>query len=212
MPCNGFNHPATCECGWGGVWHGNLPTSRVWNDGNTRLDATGLPVEAVSIDREVRTRKPESLTIPNARCPVCGASVFFYQNEYGSRVFFDSLGFDWPKHPCTDNSRYSPSIRDRIYAPKAVIAHRSTTLEEGSRPFLILLKQHDHAILASFHDDEYLRLDLEVDFLCNAFPVVFIKELTDDFASVSYFHAGVHSGMKRNAPFRRLPATQIPER
>jgi hypothetical protein len=30
--------------------------------------------------------------------------VFFYQNENGSRVFFDELGPPWPKHSCTDNS------------------------------------------------------------------------------------------------------------
>jgi hypothetical protein len=38
---------------------------------------------------------------PNATCPVCGASVFFFQNEHGSRVYFDELGPPWPKHPCT---------------------------------------------------------------------------------------------------------------
>jgi len=41
---------------------------------------------------------------PNALCPVCGAEVFFYSNEYGSRVYFDDLGPPWPKHPCTDTS------------------------------------------------------------------------------------------------------------
>jgi hypothetical protein len=40
---------------------------------------------------------------PNARCPVCDASVYFYQSPYGGRVFFDELGPPWPKHPCTDN-------------------------------------------------------------------------------------------------------------
>lgn len=40
---------------------------------------------------------------PNAECPVCGALVFFYQNELGSRVYFDELGPPWPKHPCTEN-------------------------------------------------------------------------------------------------------------
>lgn len=39
---------------------------------------------------------------PNATCPVCGAQVFFYQNESGSKVYFDELGPPWPKHPCTD--------------------------------------------------------------------------------------------------------------
>lgn len=38
---------------------------------------------------------------PNANCPVCGAEVFFYQNEFGSKVYFDELGPPWPKHPCT---------------------------------------------------------------------------------------------------------------
>jgi hypothetical protein len=40
---------------------------------------------------------------PNARCPVCGAEVYFYQSPYGGRVFFDDLGPPWPKHPCTDD-------------------------------------------------------------------------------------------------------------
>lgn len=44
--------------------------------------------------------------IPNATCPICGTFVFFYQNENGSRVYFDDLGPPWPKHPCTDNDRY----------------------------------------------------------------------------------------------------------
>lgn len=41
---------------------------------------------------------------PNAKCPVCDKSVFFYQNEIGSRVYFDELGPPWPKHPCTDSN------------------------------------------------------------------------------------------------------------
>jgi hypothetical protein len=44
---------------------------------------------------------------PNADCPVCGQPVFYYQNENGSRVFFDELGPPWPKHPCTDNPSFS---------------------------------------------------------------------------------------------------------
>lgn len=46
---------------------------------------------------------------PNAECPVCGEQVFYYQNEYGSKVYFDELGPPWPKHPCTDNSTHSGS-------------------------------------------------------------------------------------------------------
>ena len=45
----------------------------------------------------------------NAFCPVCSARVYFYQNAFGSRVYFDDLGWPWPKHPCIDNSAYSRS-------------------------------------------------------------------------------------------------------
>lgn len=55
--------------------------------------------------RITRPRSFESFTTPNARCPVCSASVFFYVSPYGGRVFFDNLGPPWPKHPCTDNGR-----------------------------------------------------------------------------------------------------------
>lgn len=39
---------------------------------------------------------------PNATCPVCGEQVYYYESLYGGRVYFDSLGPPWPKHPCMD--------------------------------------------------------------------------------------------------------------
>lgn len=49
-----------------------------------------------------RSRAPvRSRTIPT-RCPYCGAKVFFYTNEYGSKVFFDELGPPWPIHSCPE--------------------------------------------------------------------------------------------------------------
>lgn len=60
-----------------------------------------------TIQSAVADGRLASFTIPNATCPVCGARVFFYQNEYGSRVFFDDLGPPWPKHPCTDSGAAS---------------------------------------------------------------------------------------------------------
>jgi hypothetical protein len=47
-------------------------------------------------------QKVESYLDPNARCPVCGASVFFYRSPHNGRVFFDDVGWPWPKHGCTD--------------------------------------------------------------------------------------------------------------
>lgn len=55
---------------------------------------------------------------PNAKCPVCGEDVFFYQNEFGSRVYFDELGPPWPKHSCTDNLSYQ--IVKKVRGSKAV--------------------------------------------------------------------------------------------
>ncbi|MGC4746832.1 DUF1707 SHOCT-like domain-containing protein [Micromonospora sp. DT201] len=92
---------------------------------------------------------------PNASCPVCGASVYFYANQHGSRVFFDDLGPPWPKHPCTDDptrnvttagGRQAPSLRDfsvmqrpsesrdRRWKPYTV---RGITIEDG-RPRITL--------------------------------------------------------------------------
>lgn len=48
---------------------------------------------------------------PNARCPVCGESVFYYQSPDDGRVFFDELGPPWPKHACTDQGLDHPMIR-----------------------------------------------------------------------------------------------------
>ncbi|BCO09291.1 hypothetical protein GF1_16670 [Desulfolithobacter dissulfuricans] len=44
-----------------------------------------------------------SFVNPNATCPVCGNSVFYYESRYGGKVYFDSLGPPWPKHLCTNN-------------------------------------------------------------------------------------------------------------
>lgn len=62
---------------------------------------------------------------PNAKCPVCGESVFYYQNEHGSRVFFDELGPPWPKHRCTDS---------RLFAAPFVGAELGLTFGIRSQP------------------------------------------------------------------------------
>lgn len=56
------------------------------------LDTTG----------ELAEKRQHSSLVPNARCPVCNAVVFYFCNSYGSGVFFDQIGKPWPKHPCTD--------------------------------------------------------------------------------------------------------------
>jgi hypothetical protein len=83
----GHNHYRDCTCGW--------------------CLKYGYGRRAAPIYTSTPLSNPFStfrcFTIPNATCPVCGASVFFYQSPTGGRVFFDELGPPWPKHPCTDN-------------------------------------------------------------------------------------------------------------
>lgn len=65
--------------------------------------------------------------LPNATCPVCGAPVFFYQNEFGSKVFFDELGPPWPKHPCTDNA--IQAARDTESTSAYPVAHATEAIQ-----------------------------------------------------------------------------------
>lgn len=92
-----------------------------------------------------------SFVNPNATCPVCGASVFYYQNSHGSRVFFDDLGPLWPKHRCTDRQLNASTIQSstglvvRTQAARSEIArwqkHRGIdcfeefTQKHGTRPW-----------------------------------------------------------------------------
>ena len=46
-------------------------------------------------------RRFGSRTYPT-QCRYCGKEVRYYENEYGSRVFFDHLGPPWPKHRCRE--------------------------------------------------------------------------------------------------------------
>jgi hypothetical protein len=43
-------------------------------------------------------------------CPQCGAEVFFVRHNGGS-IWFDELGFPWPKHACFDDDDSSRRVR-----------------------------------------------------------------------------------------------------
>ena len=95
----GFNHYADCACGW------------CVNYGRTRLDHRQVREGLRQRDALTFLQRNSANSIagcylnPNARCPVCNSPVFFYANQFGSRVYFDDLGPPWPKHPCTDKPR-----------------------------------------------------------------------------------------------------------
>ena len=104
--CNAWNHSADCTCGWGGFGHlGGGGGGR--GGGGARADLA-LFRHLLATQANYR-RRYETVTNPNARCPVCRVPVFFYQSPDGGRVFFDSPGPPWPKHPCTSNDAPSSS-------------------------------------------------------------------------------------------------------
>jgi hypothetical protein len=110
----GFNHYSDCGCGWCiGGWRG----SRSSRNSNHLF----LPV---------RTHRIASFVNPNAICPVCGASVFYYQSPNGGRVFFDELGPPWPKHPCTTSEKIHVV---RIPASTSTSRSHSKWFDEGWR-------------------------------------------------------------------------------
>ncbi|MEQ1514892.1 MAG: hypothetical protein ABL931_00215 [Usitatibacteraceae bacterium] len=73
-----------------------------------------------------------SFTTPNATCPVCGARVFFYQNDFGSRVYFDDLGPPWPKHPCTDIEPLRVRTERPVQPNKVVVEVKHRALAASS--------------------------------------------------------------------------------
>lgn len=89
-----------------GHYRTNRNGTRTWVSGHsvTRGTGGGASYRSSSTASWTISRRdvlpPQSLIVPNASCPVCGADVYFYSNRHGSRVFFDDLGPPWPKHPC----------------------------------------------------------------------------------------------------------------
>lgn len=74
-------------------------------------------------------RTVESYVNPNAYCPVCGEKVFYYQSRYGGRVFFDDLGWPWPKHPCTDNGSQTLKSPPVVRGPIVIKDRSGKTLD-----------------------------------------------------------------------------------
>ncbi len=93
MGCNALNHVPDCDCGWGGVYHGNS---------GDLTQALAWPMAE------------GSWINPNAHCPVCNASVFFYKSPTGGKVYFDAIGAPWPKHPCISAAIKTPDSVNEV--------------------------------------------------------------------------------------------------
>jgi hypothetical protein len=110
MACNGHNHRKECNCDFRGGHSGNRYRPRQWGPHTIKWYTSG----------------------PKAKCPDCGASVYFFK---GGGTYFDCLGPPWKKHPCTSvpkeyspfNKRGQPKLRNRL----------STYERDGWIPFAI---------------------------------------------------------------------------
>lgn len=126
--CNAWNHPPGCTCGWGGYGHLGKRTAVPY----TQRSSADVFLYVPRI-----TSTYESYVNPNARCPVCGEGVWFYQSPNGGRVFFSEFGYPWPKHPCTDSRSTPKPITDYVRSSQPsgkVVYHWQRS---GWRPFFI---------------------------------------------------------------------------
>ena len=80
-------------------------------------------------------------TIP-ITCKFCGKKVFYHTNDYGSRVFFDELGGNWPIHEC-NGFLLAKSAKESYHSGISGQFSRSIPINEvkkASKPHTILIK------------------------------------------------------------------------
>ena len=137
----------TCrKCGGAIVirYMGGAPTP-IHVDGGWCPGSRGAPAAATP-----RTfARTVSYVNPNAHCPVCRKQVYFYQSPHGGRVFFDDLGWPWPKHGCTDNPR-SQQGRVELRAANVIKPFRDAAGEPLDLYELRSIEQKDGALHMQF--------------------------------------------------------------
>lgn len=184
MACNASNHPSNCNCGWGGYGHigrgslyGSTPSVEKW------ITSSYTPVYNWEFDYINKITDYYSFTNPNASCPVCREQVFFYQSPDGGRVFFDSLGPPWPKHPCTDNTSKPSSI------PENDLINIETSWQEYNwLPAIVeSVKKRNNLWNVSLSERGQIFVTLtDISYLKAGMPMQ-IREIIGDFYQLSFF-------------------------
>lgn len=104
-----------------------------------------------------------SFVIPNATCQKCGKDVFYYENSFGSRVLFDSLGPPWPIHPCystfVEKKRKLLSAQDRGWEP--VIIKKAVITSTGALKIQGILGKKE--IRFSFDEKTFSKMRISIE-------------------------------------------------
>jgi hypothetical protein len=165
--CNAWNHSNDCACGWGGLGHKG-----------GRGDNSSF-INIIKPKFKSYSELLASCTIPNAKCPVCGMSVFFYTSPHNGRVFFDELGPPWPKHPCTSND--NRAAKTKIPLKINIISPNLNHFDDKEwKPFLCLMVEeipnhHNIYAISGYLNDQKRMLFTNMKGLSDDLPF-FIKE------------------------------------
>lgn len=121
-----------------------------------------------------------ALTHPTI-CPLCGAHIFFHTNGNGDVVFFDELGWPWPKHQhlstesglrkATSSSSMNTSgfemIADLFVSPPSIPFPKNTNIKEfdsqkAGNKIMGVIMRHKNRTIWKQVPDCYQRTRLEV--------------------------------------------------
>ena len=170
--CNAWNHSYSCTCafgpGNGGGWDRSF-----WMRRDTGIFQAQEVTYTPTWGSERRTTVASYIN-PNAHCPVCGKSVFFYRSPYNGRVFFDDIGWPWPKHGCTDKG-YEPRRADPGTPPRNEAPWRRT----GWYP-LVASRVHVSAkerVITGDVADDYHQLHLTAHDLIDEQSPIFVRPI-----------------------------------
>ncbi len=135
--CNAWNHPADCDCGFGGdtyVAYAPSPRSYVW---------------------QYRDDDPSHPTT----CPHCGALVYFVRHN-GGCAWFDELGIPWPKHACFYEDAVTVGTSKAIEAhPPAVVGYViEVEGTDGAPTGVIKVRCLDSSVISGSYQTSHLVL------------------------------------------------------
>jgi len=106
MPCNAWNHPPGCDCGWGGQGNPDNLIHGGYSNINTSSYHQGYVSRSSSFS--YNWLYEGSITFQTT-CWWCGQEVYFHRNENGGCVLFDELGYPWQVHSCWEENREQQS-------------------------------------------------------------------------------------------------------